>query len=110
MKLNVQEPYFTEIMRGKKVVEGRLAKEKYLALKPGDEIEINGEVIVVCKAIYRYNSFEELLKSEGLKRVLPSVSELEKGIAVYRQFYSKEEEQRWGVVGIVIKLKEQDAS
>lgn len=110
MKIEVQEPYFSAILAGKKVVEGRLAKEKYLALQPGDELVINGAVVVICQGVHRYESFKKLLEAEGLERVLPSVSELEKGIAVYKQFYSSEEEQKWGVVGIVIKLKDQYAS
>jgi ASC-1-like (ASCH) protein len=38
-KFHVQPRYFNFILAGEKTVEGRIAREKYLSLKPGDAIQ-----------------------------------------------------------------------
>lgn len=44
-----------------------------------------------------------MFKSEELKRVLPDVSETEHGVAVYRQFYSLEQEKEFWVIAIELE-------
>lgn len=36
-----------------------------------------------------------MLENEGLKHVLPGVREVEQGVAVYRKFYSIEQEKEF---------------
>lgn len=40
LELDVQQPYLDLIKNGKKIVEGRLGKDKYLSLVKGDLIKI----------------------------------------------------------------------
>lgn len=51
-------------------------------------------------------SFARLFDHAGLNNVLPDIETYEDGIKVYRQFYSVEKEEEYGVVGIYFKLIE----
>jgi len=52
----------------------------------------------------------DMLIAEGVKNVLPNIElnsgadTLEAAVAVYRQFYSKEDEQKSGVVAIKLRV------
>lgn len=103
MNVNVQEPWFTFIKKGKKTVEGRLNKGRFASLKINDILifENNGqECKVKIVDINKYNSFKELMEKEGLEKVLPGVESIDKGIKVYRQFYSEEDEKKYGILAI----------
>jgi len=102
LELDVQEPFLSFIKSGKKKVEGRLAKEKYLNLENGDLIKIN-DVGVRIKGVTKYQSFEEMLIMEGVKNVIPNAKNLDEAVSVYYKFYSREDEKYFGVVGIAIK-------
>ena len=106
LELNVQEPYFSLIKNGQKTVEGRLAKDKYFVFNSGDKVVFNDSLEVEIQALVKYKSFREMLIFEGLKNVLPGVQTLEEGENIYYQFYTKEDEQKYGVVAICLtKLK-----
>jgi len=102
LELNVQEPYFSLIKNGQKTVEGRLGKDKYFAFKQGDKLVFNGDLETEIKTMVKYKSFREMLLFEGLKNVLPEVQTLEEGEQIYYQFYTKEDEQKYGVVAICL--------
>ncbi len=100
---NKQEPYFSYILSGKKTVEGRLNKGKFLEMQVGDILKVNGsaEFIIIGKNVY--TSFKEMIESEGLKNVIPDAVDVDEAVSVYRQFYSVEDELKYGVVAIGIK-------
>jgi len=103
------DPYFTFVKNSKKTIEGRLKKDKYALIAPGDHIVVHNQeetdsVEVVVKGVRSYESFEELLKEEPLKKVLPDANSVEHGVKIYRQFYSPEQERRHGVVAIEVAL------
>lgn len=103
LEIDVQEPYLSFIRSGKKVVEGRLGKDKYLNLQKGDLIKINdleAEVLEITK----YASFKDMLTKEGIENVIPDAKDIESAVNVYYKFYSKEDEKIFGVVGISMKL------
>lgn len=106
MKLN-PEP-FEMIENGQKTVELRLWDEKRRNIKAGDEIVFTNTadgrtLCVTVTGIHRFNSFEELYRSlpllqcgyteETVKTASPSDMEA---------YYSVEEQQKYGVVGIEI--------
>ena len=47
-----------------------------------------------------------MLENEGLKYVLPDIKTIEQGIAVYRKFYSIEQEKEFWVIAIEMKKEE----
>ena len=54
--------------------------------------------------IVNYKSFREYLTQEGLKRTLPSIKTLDEGVNIYYQYYTKENEDKYGILAIYIKL------
>ncbi len=105
MKLN-NEP-FESIKKGTKTIELRLNDEKRQLLKVNDLIEFtnistNEKMIVKVECLYHYQSFEELYKhfdkiSMGYsENDVANSNDMEK-------YYSKEEQKRYGVLGIKIK-------
>lgn len=107
IQFNVQEPYKSQILSGQKTVEGRLNKGKFWALKIGDylQFEESWEKLKVVN-LTSYTSFQSMLENEGLKHVLPGVREVKQGIAVYRKFYSIEQEEEFWVIAIEMKKEE----
>lgn len=108
-EINVQEPWFSAIKRKEKTVEGRLVKGKFLDIKVGDVVVVcNGDYKVPCKVekIRKYTGFREYLELEGLHKCLPGVGSIEEGIAVYREFYSKDMEAKYGVMALQLALVE----
>ncbi|MBU4217056.1 ASCH domain-containing protein [Candidatus Parcubacteria bacterium] len=101
---NIQEPYTSFVVDGQKTVEGRLNRGKFAALEVGDVMEMNDErtpFVVVAKNVYP--TFREMLETEGIANVLPDQYDLDRGVDVYRKFYSEEEEKEFGVVALRIK-------
>ncbi|WP_457753345.1 ASCH domain-containing protein [Thermococcus sp.] len=102
-EMGLQEEYLKLIAEGKKKIEGRLYDEKRRQIKPGDIIIFEGKLKVKVKDIRVYPSFREMLKKEGLENVLPGIKSIEEGVRIYRQFYTEEEEKKWGVAAIEIE-------
>ena len=103
----MQEPYKSQILSGQKTVEGRLNKGKFWALKIGDylQFEESWEKLKVVN-LTSYTSFQSMLENEGLKHVLPDIKTIEQGIAVYRKFYTPEQEMEFWVLAIEMKKEE----
>jgi ASC-1-like (ASCH) protein len=102
------EPYFTSVKRGKKTIESRIRKDNYKRIKPGDHIVIynvnetdNFEVKV--KRVAPYTTFQELLHNEPLDKVLPGIKTINEGLKNYQQFYTKDQETKFGVVAIEVE-------
>lgn len=106
MKLN-SDP-FIKIKSGKKTVELRLYDEKRQKLKSGDKIEFTnvktGETLVCnVKCLYTFPYFEELYKH--FDKVSIGYDEDETAdFKDMEQYYSKEDEIKYGTVGIEIEL------
>ena len=111
MKYNIKlnnEP-FNLIKNGTKTVELRLNDEKRKLLNIGDEIEFtnrdtNEKLSVDIINLYKYPSFKELYKH---------FNKIELGYAAdepaeskdMEAYYSKEEQDKYGVLGIEIRKK-----
>ncbi len=101
--INVQEPYHSLILSGKKTAEGRLNKGKFASLQIGDILVMEPEQIefkVVGKNIYK--TFKEMIVCEGVENVIPDKNNIDDAVAVYYIFYTKEQENEFGVVAIKI--------
>lgn len=110
------EPWFSHIQSGIKPAEGRLAKKKFTDLKKGDivrmfksdehgNIDPNKFMDLIVMKVERYKSFAEMLEKEGLEKILPSIKTIADGVAVYRQWFSEEDEKSLGVVAIHVEKK-----
>jgi ASC-1-like (ASCH) protein len=102
---NVDQVWYEFIVDKTKKIEGRLRKGKVNDLVIGEKIliadnETNNCIEVMVTKIVKYDSFETMLMMEGVNRVLPNKEWISDGIDVYRQFYSKEDEKKFGVTAI----------
>lgn len=99
---------FEAIISGNKVIESRLYDDKRRLIELGDQLEFtnreNTEQTVTVKVIglLRYENFESLFSHNNpLKFGGPSVEWLTDQI---NEFYSLEEQNKYGVVGIEFEL------
>ena len=105
-KMRLVDFAFNAIKNKEKIVEVRLNDEKRRLINIGDIIEfehIDTKEIIKTKVVnlYRYDTFKELFnnfdnKVLGLKET--------DDYNIMNTFYSKEEQEKYGVLGIEIEL------
>lgn len=108
MKLN--DLPFNLIKKGLKIIEVRLLDEKRQLLKIGDQIvftnlkDSNKKLTVTIIQLFKFKSFNQLFKNISPKDIGFYSSETEEEmINCYYNFYTKEEEIKYGVLAIKIK-------
>ncbi len=107
-EINVSEPWFSLMKNKKKRIEGRLNKGIFSTLEKGDIIKFvnnanNDSFKAKIKKIIKYNTFEDYLSQEGLKRTLPNIKTIEEGCNVYYKYYTREQEREYKILAIYIK-------
>jgi len=103
------EPYFSFLKNGQKTIEGRLHKGWYRMVKPGDRIRVYSEdesdsITTEVLGARRYATILEMLDREAQSKMLPDANTQEDGLAIYRKFYTKEDEEKYGMVAIEVRL------
>ena len=104
-KMKLQEDPFERIKNGTKTVEFRLYDEKRSKIKIGDQIEfaklpdLQETILVDVLDLYREDTFENLFK-----KLFTDEDEIKRKTTSMYQYYSPEEEQQYGVLGIKISL------
>lgn len=107
-KMKLGEEPFMKIKNGEKVIESRLFDEKRSAISIGDEIEFTPNddqtetVLTKVVALYRYQTFEELLSD--FPSSLFGGGSKEELLKELEEFYSGKEQEKYGVIGIKIRL------
>lgn len=107
-KMKLARDPFEKMIRGQKLIESRMYDEKRRQINIGDHIEFVSadnplkKVLAKVTALYCYSSFENLF-SDFPPEYFGGISKKEL-VAEMKQFYSKEKEQRYGVLGIKIAL------
>ena len=109
-EMKLQPEYYNFILNGTKRIEIRLFDEKRQQIKIGDTIkflkepDFNESFNAKVTGLLRYNSFEDMFKDYDIS-VLSDES-MTKGelISVLEQFYTKEKQEKYGVLGIRIEL------
>ena len=107
---NLSEPWFTLISLGLKTIEGRKNKGVFKEMKVGELIKWennNFNPRTVTTRITKkteYPTFKEYLEKEGLDKCLPGIKNIEDGLSVYFKYYTKEDEEKYGVIAIQLEL------
>ena len=105
--VTLKEPYLSQIQRGEKTVEGRIAAGMFRRISSGNLIRFfnhNHEVTCRVVSVKQYRSFEEMLKSEGFSRCIPGARSLEEAVRVYDTIPGYTERARQnGVLAIQIE-------
>lgn len=99
---------FELIKNGSKTMELRLNDEKRSIIKVGDKIEFTNRVteeklLVEVINLHKYNSFSELYKNLDKVSIGYGIAE-EANPSDMEQYYSKEEQEKYGVLAIEIRL------
>lgn len=107
-QLKLQERFFNYMKNGTKKIELRLYDEKRKAINLGDEIEflklpdLNDKLRVKVCGLLRYNSFSDLFKDFDISILADKSMSKEELLNVLQEFYTTEEQQKYGVLGIRI--------
>ena len=108
MKLS-EEP-FEKIKSGKKDIEIRIYDLKRREIKIGDKIifhklpDLKENISVNVIGLFIFSSFKDLFSNFNNERFGHENLSIEQQIKELRKIYSKEEENKYGVIGIMIKL------
>lgn len=107
--MTLQKKWFDYVKNGQKVIEGRLKRRKFANFRIDDEIEIsndfnNDKLKIKIVDIKTYQTFEDFLKNNNIKNILPNIQSIEEGLDIYNCIYSKEEEKEFGIIAIFMKL------
>ena len=109
-EMKLQPEYFNFILNGTKRIEIRLNDEKRQNIKLGDKIkflkepDLNESFEAQVIGLLRYNSFEERFKDYDISILSDKSMTKEELISVLEQFYTKEKQEKYGVLGIRIEL------
>ena len=109
-EMKLQPKYYNFILNGTKRIEIRLYDEKRQQIKIGDVIkflkepELNDSFNAKVVGLLRYNSFEEMFKDFDISILSDESMTKDELISVLEQFYTKEKQEKYGVLGIKIEL------
>ena len=109
-EMKLQPKYYDYILNGTKRIEIRLFDEKRQQIKIGDTIkffkepELKESFDVKVVGLLRYNSFEDMFKDFDISVLSDKSMTKEELINVLEQFYTKEKQKEYGVLGIRIEL------
>ena len=101
---------FEMIKSGQKTIELRLLDEKRQRIKVGDQIVFtnteNGETLrTTVVQLHRFDSFEELYRSLPLLQCGYTAEDVAQAHpSDMEQYYSAEDQKKYGVVGIAVKI------
>lgn len=109
-EMKLQPEYFNFILNGTKRIEIRLNDEKRQQIKIGDTIRFlkEPELEEIFNArvtgLLRYNSFDDMFKDFEIEILSDKSMTKEQLKNVLEQFYTKEKQEQYGVLGIRIEL------
>lgn len=109
-EMKLQPKYFNFILNGTKRIEIRLNDEKRQTIKLGDKIKFLKEPDLTeffearVVGLLRYNSFEEMFKDYDISSLSDKSMTKKELISVLEQFYTKDKQEKYGVLGIRIEL------
>lgn len=107
-KMNLNNRPFEMIKNGEKTIELRLYDEKRRKIKVGDTILFKsgvGQLTASVKAVHIFRSFEELYAALPVDKCGYTADELATASPDdMLEYYSKEQIEKYGVVGIEIEI------
>ncbi len=109
-EMKLKPKYYNFILNGTKRIEIRLYDKKRQNIKLGDTIKFlkEPELSEFFKAkvigLLKYNSFEDMFKDFDISILADKSMTKEELIKVLEQFYTKDKQEQYGVLGIRIDL------
>ena len=109
-EMKLQPKYFNYILNGTKRIELRLNDEKRQIIKVGDKIKflkepnLNESFEVKVIELIKYNSFIDLFNDYDISILSDKSMSKKELLKDLEKFYTKEKQEKYGVVGIKIEL------
>lgn len=109
-EMKLQAVYFNKIKSGEKIYEIRLNDEKRQKINVGDVItffrepELNEKIDTIVEELIYFNSFKSMLNDIPLSKIGFEDMDKKSIENIYHSFYSTENEKKFGVLAIKIKL------
>lgn len=109
-EMKLQPKYYDYILNGTKRIEIRLYDEKRQQINIGDTIkflrepDLSESFNTKVVGLLRYNSFEDMFKDYDISVLADKSMTKEELISVLEEFYTKEKQTQYGVLGIRIEL------
>ena len=109
-EMKLQPKYYNYILNGTKRIELRLNDEKRQIIKVGDKIKflkepnLNESFEVKVIELIKYNSFIDLFNDYDISILSDKSMSNEELLKDLEKFYTKEKQEKYGVVGIKIEL------
>ena len=118
IEIGIDSEVLKNIRDGRKTVEGRLARDKFLDIKSGDVISVREDFYVdgaisSCKedslrikvvAVEMFDDFRSMLQAIGFKKAVPYAKTLDEAYIEYLRFYSEASQKEHGVLGISFQV------
>lgn len=110
--MKLRPEYYNKIANGEKTVEVRLFDEKRKDFGRGEcvafeNIENHDILVAEITELQTFKNFEDCITYTGTKKIGFNGSLIEDAVKTYREIYTTEDEQNYGVVAISLKLIEQ---
>lgn len=108
--MKLHDKYYNYILKGTKRIEIRLNDEKRRQIKIGDRVRflklsnINEYFEVTVVDLLKFKSFEDLINNYDISLLSDKSMTKEELINVLKNFYTKQEEKEYGVLGIVFEI------
>ena len=113
-----ESQYLDAIIRGEKIYEGRLNKGKFAEYRVGDTVMLrrdfrhesgslhdgDPELTVQVSEIIHFASFNEMTHQLPYRAIIPDAMSAADAASRYDAFYSLEDQQRYGVLAIKVKI------
>lgn len=109
-EMKLQSKYYDFIESGTKRIEIRLNDEKRKKIKVGDTIrffkmpELKEYIDTEVIKLHKYNSFNEMFNDFDISILSDKSMTKKELINILEEFYTKEEQEEYGVLGIEIEL------
>lgn len=102
--------YFDKIKCGEKIYEIRLNDEKRSLINIGDTLKFKKEpeqmeeITTKVEDLIHFKSFSEMLNILPLDMIGFKNESADKVLEIYRKFYSTQDEEKYGVLAIKVKV------
>lgn len=109
-EMKLKPKYYDFILNGTKRIEIRLNDEKRRKIKIGDTIrfykepELKEYFDTKVVNLYKYNSFIDMFNDFDISVLADKSISKEELISIFEEFYSKEKQKEYGILGIEIEL------
>lgn len=107
-----------DIQRGAKTIECRLNRGKFAEFRPGDRIYLRRDTydggrlvksepriaLSEVTKVKQFPSFRLMFETIDFQQAVPGAKTVEEAVAVCRQFYTPDEEAKYGTLAIYFKV------